>query len=104
MTFSSQELGELNRDNLVKLQVQQIEKEKKDQSERLRIIAKRLDHLERAFRKEERPLLAKDYDQQQIDDRKAFEEAQKSRRQASRQAHKQELDMKKRLSRMMMTI
>ena len=52
MTFSSQELGELNRDNLVKLQVQQIEKEKKDQNERLRIIAKRLDHLERAFRKE----------------------------------------------------
>ena len=88
MTFSSQELGELNRDNLVKLQVQQIEKEKKDQNERLRIVAKRLDYLERAFRKEECPLLAKDYEQQQIDDRKAFEEAQKSRLEAARQAHK----------------
>ncbi|KAL5500955.1 TIF32 [Sanghuangporus vaninii] len=95
------ELGELNRDNLVRLQVQQIEKEKKDQSERLRIIAKRLDHLERAFRKEERPLLAKDYEQQQIDDRKAFEEAQKSRLEAARLAHQQDLDTKRRLTRMM---
>ena len=46
-------------------------------------------------------MLAKDYDQQQIDDRKAFEEAQKSRLEATRQAHKQDLDTKKRLSRMM---
>ena len=46
-------------------------------------------------------MLAKDYEQQQIDDCKAFEEIQKSCLEAARKAHKQDLDTKKRLSRMM---
>jgi len=53
----------LNTDDLMKLQVEQLEKEKRDLNQRLRIVAKRVDHLERACRKEERPLLGQDYEQ-----------------------------------------
>lgn len=93
-------MEDFNTDNLMRLQVEQLEKEKKEMSERLRIIAKRLDHTERAFRKEERPLLAFDYDQQQIDDRTSFEAAQKARLEDAKLAHQHDLDTKRRLSRM----
>ena len=84
----------------MRLQVEQLDKETKDKNDRMRIIAKRLDHLERAYRKEERPLLAVDYEQQQIDDRVTFEAAQKSHLQAAREAHKTNLETKARLARL----
>ena len=83
------------------MQVRQLEKEKKDLTERLRIISKRLDHTERAFRKEERPLLAQDYEHQQEEDRKAHETSQVDRIEGAKLAHQQDLDTKRRLSRMM---
>lgn len=82
------------------MQVAQLEKEKKDMNQRLRIIAKRVDHVERAYRKEERPLLAQDYDQQQLNDRETFEITQKTRRETSKLSHKEDLETKIRLSRM----
>ena len=85
----------------MRLQVDQWEKEKKDREERLRIIAKRLDHLERAYRKEERPLLAKDYEVQQENDRATFDAVQTARLENSKVAHQQDLATKKRLSRML---
>ena len=91
----------LNTDNLMRLQVEQLEKEKKGLAERLRFIAKRLDHTERAFRKEERPLLALDYERQQAEDRAAWEEAQKRALEEAKQAHRRNLETKKRLSRML---
>ena len=63
----------MNTDNLMRLQVEQLEKEKKERESRLRVIAKRIDHIERAYRQEERPLLAKDYELQQASDRATFE-------------------------------
>jgi translation initiation factor 3 subunit A len=90
----------LNTDTLIRLQVDQLEKEKRELNERLRIIAKRVDHTERAFRKEERPLLAKDYEQQLLDDRQTFAAVQKSRIETSRISHRHDLETKKRLSRM----
>ena len=58
-----------------------------------------LDHIERAYRKEERPLLAKDYDLQQANDKAAHEHAQKSRVETAKLAHQQDLETKKRLLR-----
>ena len=84
----------------MRLQVEQLEKEKKDLNERLRIAAKRIDHVERAYRKEERPLLAQDYADQQAADRVTFEALQKSRIENSLAAHTQALASKKRLGRM----
>ncbi|KAA1473327.1 hypothetical protein DENSPDRAFT_872737 [Dentipellis sp. KUC8613] len=95
------DMENLNTDNLMRLQVEQLEKEKKEREERLRVITKRIDHIERAYRKEERPLLAKDYEQQQASDRKIFEVTQTARIEGARLAHQQDLETKQRLSRMM---
>jgi translation initiation factor 3 subunit A len=84
----------------MRLQVEQLEKEKKERESRLRVIAKRIDHTERAYRQEERPLLAKDYELQQASDRTTFEQIQKGRIDAARDAHKRDLETKKRLLRM----
>ena len=85
----------------MKLQVEQLEKEKKDLNQRLRIVAKRVDHIERAYRKEERPLLGQDYEEQQANDRLTFEAVQKARIEGSKISHQHDIETKKRLSRMM---
>ena len=91
----------LNTDRLMELQVKQLEKEKRELNERLRIVGKRVDHIERAYRKEERPLLGKDYEQQQANDRATFEAVQKARIEGSRLSHQQDLETKQRMARMM---
>ena len=91
----------LSTDNIMRLQVEQLEKEKRELNEKMRIVSKRLDHIERAYRKEERPLLAQDYERQQAEDKTAHEAAQKARIEAARLAHQQDLETKKRLSRML---
>ncbi|EPQ53116.1 hypothetical protein GLOTRDRAFT_107210 [Gloeophyllum trabeum ATCC 11539] len=96
-----EQMEQLSTDNLMRLQVEQIEKEKRELNERLRVIAKRVDHIERAYRKEERPLLAKDYEEQQATDRATFEALQQQRLEAAKQTHLQNLETKKRLSRML---
>ncbi|KAI0919910.1 hypothetical protein AcV5_001857 [Taiwanofungus camphoratus] len=95
------DMENLSTDNLMRLQVEQLEKEKKELNERMRVAAKRLDHVERAYRKEERPLLAKDYEFQQANDTAAFEAFQKTRLESHRLAHQHDLETKRRLSRMM---
>lgn len=91
----------MSTDNLMRLQVEQLAKEKKELAERMRIASKRLDHIERAYRKEERPLLSKDYDLQQESDKAAFEAAQKSRLEAHRLGYQRDMETKKRLARAM---
>ena len=93
-------MEDLSKDRLMRLQVEQLEKEKKDLTERLRIAAKRIDHIERAYRKDERPLLAQDYADQQAADRVTFEAVQKSRIENSLAVHNQAVASKKRLGRM----
>ena len=88
-------------EGLIVIQVAQLEKEKKELNEKLRIIAKRVDHIERAYRKEERPLLARDYEQQQKNDRETFDTLQRARKDATRVAHQEDMTTKARLSRMM---
>jgi translation initiation factor 3 subunit A len=97
----TQDVENLNTDNLMRLQVEQLEKEKKERESRLRVIAKRIDHIERAYRQEERPLLAKDYELQQASDRATHEQMQKDRIDTARLAHRRDLETKERLSRML---
>ena len=87
-------------EGLIVIQVAQLEKEKKELNEKLRIIAKRVDHVERAYRKEERPLVARDYELQQKNDRETFEAVQRARKEAARVAHQEDMATKARLSRM----
>ena len=93
-------MEDLSKDRLMRLQVEQLKKEKKDLNERLRISAKRIDHLERAYRKEERPLLAQDYADQRSADRATFDALQQARLENARMAHNQAVTAKKRLGRM----
>ena len=96
-----QDVENLNTDSLMRLQVEQLEKEKRDREGRLRVISKRIDHVERAYRQEERPLLSKDYELQQASDRATFEQVQKGRIDAARLDHKRNLETKKRLARIL---
>ncbi|KAK4058107.1 eukaryotic translation initiation factor 3 subunit A [Microbotryomycetes sp. JL221] len=96
-----EKLPELSANDLVQLQVQQIEKDKKDLAQKLSSVAKRMDHLERAFRREEIPLVKKDYEQQQQRDRVAFEQAQVARAEQLRKQHADNLAIKASLARIM---
>jgi translation initiation factor 3 subunit A len=95
------DMDQVSTDKLMELQVAQLEKEKKDMTQRLRVIAKRIDHIERAYRKEERPLLAEDYEKQQSADQESFQSIQQARRDAHLLAHQRDLETKKRLVRML---
>ncbi|KAF9440497.1 hypothetical protein P691DRAFT_767682 [Macrolepiota fuliginosa MF-IS2] len=94
-------LDNYDTEGLIGMQVAQLEKEKKEMNERLRIIAKRIDHIERAYRKDERPLLGQDYDEQQQYDRETFEMVQHERKESSKRVHQEDLEAKGRLKRML---
>jgi translation initiation factor 3 subunit A len=80
--------------------VKQIEKDKKSKEERLEGINKRMDHLERAFREEERPLLVLDYERQQAEDRRQHDAVHDATNKAGREAHERDLAAKERLQRL----
>ncbi|GAA5980347.1 hypothetical protein JCM10908_001623 [Rhodotorula pacifica] len=101
LKVDKQKLPELSANDLVQLQVQQIEKDKKDLAQKLTSVHKRLDHLERAFRREEIPLIADDYKRQQLRDREAFESAQVQRSEEARQKHTRGLAIKASLQRIL---
>lgn len=94
-------MEDLDTEKLLQLQSAQIAKEQKNIAERMRIISKRVDHLERAFRKEERPLLENDYERQQQADKDAHKAAIKAAQQAAVEKHHLDLALKERLSRML---
>ncbi|KAJ3007260.1 eukaryotic translation initiation factor 3 subunit A [Thoreauomyces humboldtii] len=86
---------------LMQMQVEQLEKEKRDLQTKLKTISKKLDHTERAFRKEEIPLLGKDYDEQKATDLAAHEALKKAKRAAAKLQHQEALQMKGRMMRML---
>ena len=94
-------IDELDSDKLLNLHIEQLAKEKKDLGEKLRLVGKRVDHLERAYRKEERELLADDYEKQKTQDKESHEALIKSSREDAITHHKYEQDLKARLARMM---
>ncbi|KAK8854760.1 eukaryotic translation initiation factor 3 subunit A [Kwoniella newhampshirensis] len=94
-------IQDLDSSKLVAMQVEQLAKEKKEFAERLRIVGKRVDHLERAFRKEERPLLAEDYERQKAEDKITHERANVQAREQAIANQKAVLELKNRLGRMM---
>ena len=83
------------------IQVEQLEKEKSDMQTKLKTMAKRLDHLERAYRREELPLLEQDYQRQKQADRELHEEIQKVKAKKHVEDHRVEMLNKKRMIRML---
>lgn len=83
--------------DVIKLTVEAIEKEKRETAEKIRVVGKRMDHLERAFRQEEQALLEQDYHRQQARDRRTFERTQQQTLDELRSRHQSDLAVKKRL-------
>lgn len=94
------DLDELDSNRLRAMKLAQLEKEKNELHERLRVTGKRIDHLERAFRKEEIKLLPKDYEAQRELDQEAYEASKKETLEASELKHKENVALKHRLSRL----
>lgn len=93
-------IEELDSDRLRALRIEQMTKEKNELSNTLRITGKRIDHLERAFRKEELRLLPRDYEAQRQRDLAAYEKTTDDTLRSSEQKHREDVALKHRLSRL----
>jgi translation initiation factor 3 subunit A len=93
-------IADLDSNQLRMMKLQQLEKEKREMSDRLRLTGKRIDHLERAYRREEVKILPKDWEDQKAEDLAAYEEKKKVTLDASKAQHEEAVILKKRLSRL----
>ena len=94
------DLEDLDSDRLRALRIEQMTKEKNELNNSLRITGKRIDHLERAFRKEEVKLLPKDYELQRQRDLASYERAKEEALRSAEQKHKEDVALKHRLGRL----
>ena len=99
------DLGDVNIEDLDSNQIRflklsQLEKDKKERDDKVRITAKRLDHLERAFRREELRYEKPDYEKQREEDIKVYELNKQITLKDAQEKHKEGLALKHRLSRL----
>ncbi|KAJ9327746.1 hypothetical protein DTO027B3_1454 [Paecilomyces variotii] len=94
------DLEDLDTNRLRALKLQQLEKEKNELNDRIRITAKRIDHLERAFRREELKHIPEDYEQQKQRDLEIYEKIKEQTLKEAEQKHKEDVALKHRLSRL----
>ncbi|KAJ2011319.1 eukaryotic translation initiation factor 3 subunit A, partial [Coemansia sp. S85] len=81
------------------LQREQLEKDKQDMQARLKLLSRRADHTERAYRRAELPLLADDYELQKRSDREHHDAARRAVLDAAREKHTHDVALKQRLAR-----
>lgn len=93
-------IDDLDSDRLRMLRIEQLAREKNELSNNLRVTGKRIDHLERAFRKEEIKLLPRDYEAQLEQDSTAYEKSKEQTLRESERKHKDDVALKHRLSRL----
>jgi translation initiation factor 3 subunit A len=96
-----EDLDSLDTNKIRMIKLQQLEREKNTIAEKLRITGKRLDHLERAFRKEEVKKLPEDYAKQRERDLAAYELMKAQTLKEAELKHKADVELKHRLSRLM---
>ncbi len=95
------DLDDLDSNRLRLLRISQLEKEKNDLYKNLRVTGKRIDHLERAFRKEELKLLPKDYEAQSARDIAAYDKLKQEKLKEAERKHREDVALKHRLSRLL---
>ena len=93
-------IADLDTTRIRAIKIQALEKEKNELSEKLRITGKRIDHLERAFRREEIKYLADDYKVQRERDVAAYEKFKNETLEEAERKHTEEVALKHRLSRL----
>ncbi|KAJ1680109.1 eukaryotic translation initiation factor 3 subunit A [Spiromyces aspiralis] len=98
---SSEDLENLDTTRLMEMQMEELEKERQRANARLKAVARKIDHTERAYRKEEIPLLEQDYLRQKEQDRASHEAEQKERLRIHRENYEQSMYHKKRMQRML---
>ena len=99
------DISEIDLDEMDSLRIRQmklaaLEKEKNELGDRLRVTGRRLDHLERAYRREEIKHLPADYDAQRERDYQEWETTTEQEHRAAEQKHKDDVALKNRLSRL----
>ena len=95
-----EDLDNLDTNRIRAMKLAQLEREKNDVNERLRITGKRIDHLERAYRKEEAKKLNIDYEKQIEQDRAIYDTVKAKTLKEAEQKHKESVELKHRLSRL----
>ncbi|EGP91435.1 uncharacterized protein MYCGRDRAFT_107402 [Zymoseptoria tritici IPO323] len=94
------DIDDLDTGRIRMLKLQALEREKNEIGEKLRVAGKRIDHMERAYRKEEIKHLPEDYAAQRDRDLKAYEKSKMETLQTAELKHKEEVALKHRLSRL----
>ena len=94
------DLDNLDTSDLRAMKLSQLEREKNEINEKLRITGKRIDHLERAFRQEESKKLPEDFEEQQKRDLAAYEKKKEHDLKEHEAKHKANLELKHRLTRL----
>ncbi|ESO99059.1 hypothetical protein LOTGIDRAFT_142293 [Lottia gigantea] len=97
--FDEEDIADLDVDEIMAKQVEQLEKEKKELNERLKLQERKVDHLVRAQRIEELPLLEKKIEENGRLAREFWEQQENERIEKLVAERKQALETKKRLSR-----
>ncbi|KAK3943041.1 putative eukaryotic translation initiation factor 3 [Diplogelasinospora grovesii] len=98
--LEGEDLENLDSNKIRMIKLQQLEREKNSIAEKLRITGKRLDHLERAFRKEEAKKLPEDYAKQRERDLAAYELVKAQTLREAELKHREDLELKHRLTRL----
>ncbi|KAG4436352.1 eukaryotic translation initiation factor 3 subunit A [Cadophora sp. M221] len=93
-------LDNIGSDDIRRMKLAQLEQEKNSMTEKLRVTGKRIDHLERAFRKEEAKKLPEDYASQREKDLAAYEKTKEQTLKDAKAKHIESVELKHRLSRL----
>lgn len=98
--LSEIDLEELDANRLRAMKLAQLEKEKNELSDRVRTTGKRIDHLERAFRREEIKHVSEDYEAQKKRDMEMYEVMKEESLKEAEVKHKEAVALKHRLGRL----
>ncbi|KAK5727674.1 eukaryotic translation initiation factor 3 subunit A [Elasticomyces elasticus] len=98
---SNLDIDDLDSSHIRMLKLQALEREKNEMGEKLRVTSKRIDHLERAYRREELKHLGEDYEAQRERDQQAYEKSKEETMRAAEQKHKEDVALKHRLTRLL---
>lgn len=101
LKINIEDLENLDADKLMAIQVKQLEAEKKELSTKLRLISKKHDYIERAYKKEEIELLKKDYEKQKAADLKNYNILIASKKANHKREFDESMKIKQRVSRML---
>lgn len=98
--LSELDLEDMDSNRIRAIKLAQLEKEKNELNDRIRTTAKRIDHLERAFRREEVKHIPEDYEEQKKRDVELYEANKATALKDAENTHKEAVALKHRLSRL----